>query len=178
MAETTVQKLAELVGTPVDTLLTQMRDAGLPHKAADEGVSDEQKQQLLAHLRKSHGGAEAEPKKITLTRKTTTTIKTTGTSGKAKTVAVEVRKKRTYVKREVLEAEEREREEQERLEAERIAAEEAARKAAEEARRQAEEEAAKWNTGVVVEREGDIRSFDKSEKSRSKLRAYMNKEQW
>lgn len=143
MAETTVQKLAELVGTPVDTLLTQMSDAGLPHKAADEGVSDEQKQQLLAHLRKSHGGAEAEPKKITLTRKTTSTIKTTGTSGKAKTVAVEVRKKRTYVKREVLEAEEREREEQERLEAERIAAEDAARKAAEEARRQADEDAAR-----------------------------------
>lgn len=142
MAQTTVQKLAELVGTPVDTLLTQMRDAGLPHKAADEGVSDEQKQQLLAHLRKSQGGAEAEPKKITLTRKTTSTIKTTGSSGKAKTVAVEVRKKRTYVKREVLEAEEREREEQERLEAERIAAEEAARKAAEESRQQADEQAA------------------------------------
>jgi len=142
MAQTTVQKLAELVGTPVDTLLTQMRDAGLPHKAADEGVSDEQKQQLLAHLRKAQGGADAEPKKITLTRKTTSTIKTTGSSGKAKTVAVEVRKKRTYVKREVLEAEEREREEQERLEAERIAAEEAARKAAEEARQQAEEQAA------------------------------------
>ena len=143
MAETTVQKLAELVVTPVDTLLTQMRDAGLPHKAADEGVSDEQKQQLLGHLRKSHGGAEAEPKKITLTRKTTSTIKTTGTSGKAKTVAVEVRKKRTYVKREVLEAEEREREEQERLEAERIAAEEAASKMAEEARRKADEDAAR-----------------------------------
>jgi translation initiation factor IF-2 len=143
MAETTVQKLAEQVGTPVDTLLAQMRDAGLPHKAADEGVSDEQKHQLLGHLRKSHGGAEAEPKKITLTRKTTTTIKTTGTSGKAKTVAVEVRKKRTYVKREVLEAEEREREEQERLEAERIVAEEAARKVAEESRRQADEDAAR-----------------------------------
>ncbi|MCK5873176.1 MAG: translation initiation factor IF-2 [Alcanivoracaceae bacterium] len=143
MAETTVQKLAELVGTPVDTLLTQMRDAGLPHKTADEGVSDEQKQQLLAHLRKSHGAADAEPKKITLTRKTTTTIKTTGNSGKSKTVAVEVRKKRTYVKREVLEAEEREREEQERIEAERIAAEEAARKADEEARHKANEEAAR-----------------------------------
>ena len=45
-------------------------------------------------------------------------------------------------------------------------------------REQAEEEAAKWNTGVVVEREGAVRSFDKSEKSQSKLRAYMNKEQW
>ena len=45
-------------------------------------------------------------------------------------------------------------------------------------REQAEEEATKWNTGVVVEREGEIRSFDSSEKSRAKLRAYMNKEQW
>ena len=45
-------------------------------------------------------------------------------------------------------------------------------------REQAEEEAAKWNTGVVVEREGAVRSFDKSEKSQSKLRAYLNKEQW
>jgi translation initiation factor IF-2 len=143
MAETTVQKLAELVGTPVDTLLTQMRDAGLPHVSADDGVSDEQKQQLLGHLRKAHGAAEAEPKKITLKRKTTTTIKTTGTSGKAKTVAVEVRQKRTYVKREVLEAEAREREEAERLEAERLAAEEAARKVAEEARRKADEEEAR-----------------------------------
>jgi translation initiation factor IF-2 len=143
MAETTVQKLAELVGTPVDTLLTQMRDAGLPHASADDGVSDEQKQQLLSHLRKAHGAADAEPKKITLQRKTTTTIKTTGTSGKAKTVAVEVRQKRTYVKREVLEAEAREREEAERLEAERLAAEEAARKAAEEARRKADDEAAR-----------------------------------
>lgn len=43
---------------------------------------------------------------------------------------------------------------------------------------QAEEEAAKWNTGIVVEREGDVRSFDKSEKTRAKLRSYMNKEQW
>ncbi|PKM22917.1 MAG: translation initiation factor IF-2 [Gammaproteobacteria bacterium HGW-Gammaproteobacteria-14] len=140
MAETTVQKLAELVGTPVATLLTQMSDAGLPHKGADDLVSDEQKQHLLLHLRKSHGAADAEPKKITLKRKTTSTIKTTGASGKAKTVAVEVRKKRTYVKREVLEAEEREREEQERLEAERIEAEAAARKAEEEARAKAAEE--------------------------------------
>src|SRR5690606_24569385 len=110
---------------------------------AADMVSDDQKQQLLSHLRKAQGGADAEPKKITLTRKTTSTIKTTGSSGKAKTVAVEVRKKRTYVKREVLEAEERERQEQERLEAERIAAEEAARKAEEEARRKADEEEAR-----------------------------------
>ncbi|MDF1822862.1 MAG: translation initiation factor IF-2 [Alcanivoracaceae bacterium] len=135
MAETTVKKLADLVGTPVDTLLTQMNEAGLPHKDAAEAVSDEQKQTLLAHLRKSHGAADTEPKKITLKRKSTSTIKTTGASGKAKTVAVEVRKKRTYVKREVLEEQERQRQEEERA-----AAEEAARKAEEEARKKAEEE--------------------------------------
>ena len=141
MAETTVEKLAQLVGTPLDVLLTQMQDAGLPHTSGDENVSDEQKTQLLSHLRKAHGGADiAEPKKITLKRKTTGTLKTTGSAGKSRTVAVEVRKKRTYVKREVLEAEEREREEQARLEAERLAAEEAARQAEEEARRRAAEE--------------------------------------
>ena len=148
MTETTVQKLAETVGTPVETLLTQMREAGLPHESENDQVSDEQKQQLLAHLQVSHGAAEAVPGKITLKRKTSTTIKTSTSAGKAKTVAVEVRKKRTYVKREVLEAEEREREEQARLEAERLAAEEAARLAAAEAekaeasRREAERRAA------------------------------------
>lgn len=137
MAETTVKNLADVVGTPVDKLLTQMKEAGLPHVDADALVNDEQKQTLLSHLRKSHGSADADPKKITLKRKTQSTIKTTGSSGKAKTVAVEVRKKRTYVKREVLEEQEREREEQERLEAEAIAAEAAARVAAEEAARKA-----------------------------------------
>ena len=142
MAETTVKKLADIVGTPVEKLLSQMKDAGLPHGDASEVVSDEQKQQLLAHLRKSHGAADTEAKKITLKRKSTSTIKTTGAAGKSKTVNVEVRKKRTYVKRETLE-------EQEREEAERKAAEEAARLAEEEkrqaeeaAKRQAEEEAA------------------------------------
>ncbi|HBL86890.1 MAG TPA: translation initiation factor IF-2, partial [Alcanivorax sp.] len=107
MAETTVKKLADVVGIPVDTLLTQMKEAGLPHTDAGEGVSDEQKQQLLAHLRKSHGAQDAEPKKITLKRRSTSTIKTTGAAGKAKTVNVEVRKKRTYVKRAAVEEEER-----------------------------------------------------------------------
>ena len=137
MAETTVKKLADVVGIPVDTLLTQMKEAGLPHTDAGEGVSDEQKQQLLAHLRKSHGAQDAEPKKITLKRRSTSTIKTTGAAGKAKTVNVEVRKKRTYVKRAAVE-------EEERLEQERLAAEEQARIEAEEAaKRKAEEEEAK-----------------------------------
>jgi len=74
MAETTVKKLADIVGTPVEKLLSQMKDAGLPHGDASEVVSDEQKQQLLAHLRKSHGAADTEAKKITLKRKSTSTM--------------------------------------------------------------------------------------------------------
>lgn len=101
MAEVTVKQLAGVVGTPVERLLGQMNEAGLPHKSGDEKVNDEQKQVLLAFLKRSHGesAAEAAPNKITLKRKTTTTI-TTGTGGGKKAVNIEVRKKRTYVKRE------------------------------------------------------------------------------
>jgi translation initiation factor IF-2 len=98
MAQVTVQQLAEVVGASVDRLLTQMGEAGLPHKKADEAVSDEDKQTLLAYLKRSHGESTKAPKKITLKRKTISTLKTSGSQGK-KTVNVEVRKKRTYVKR-------------------------------------------------------------------------------
>lgn len=143
MVDTTVKTLAESIGMPADLLITQMKEAGLPHSSADDVVTEEQKQQLLAHLRGGEGASSAEPKQITLRRKSSSTIRTKGASGKAKTVAVEVRKKRTYVKRSAIE--EQEKAEQERLEQERIAAEEAARKEAEEAaaRKKAEEEAAR-----------------------------------
>ncbi len=98
MAEVTVEQLAKTVGTDPDKLLSQMKDAGLPHKKADEGVSDDDKRTLLAHLKRSHGTEEAAPRKITLKRKSVSTLKTGGSSGK-RTVNVEVRKKRTYVKR-------------------------------------------------------------------------------
>ena len=98
MAEVTVEQLAKTVGTDPDKLLSQMKDAGLPHKKADEGVSDDDKRTLLAHLKRSHGSEEAAPRKITLKRKSVSTLKTGGSSGK-RTVNVEVRKKRTYVKR-------------------------------------------------------------------------------
>src|SRR5690606_1236473 len=86
------------LGAPVERLLKQMQEAGLKHKTADAVVSDEEKQKLLDYLKTSHGEAGGEPKKITLQRKTTTTLKT-GSGSARKTVNVEVRKKRTYVKR-------------------------------------------------------------------------------
>lgn len=96
MAEVTVSQLAEVVGASVDRLLKQMAEAGLPHSAPDETVTDEEKQKLLAYLKSLHGDkSSTTPKKITLRRKTVSTLKTGG----KKTVNVEVRKKRTYVKR-------------------------------------------------------------------------------
>ncbi|MEH6562241.1 MAG: translation initiation factor IF-2, partial [Marinobacter sp.] len=95
MAEVTVKQLAEDVGAPVDRLLKQIVEAGLKARSEGDSVSSDEKQQLLAYLRQTHGEAGAEPNKITLKRKTTTTLK----AGKAKTVNVEVRKRRTYVKR-------------------------------------------------------------------------------
>ncbi len=97
MAEVTVSELAKSVGASVDRLLSQMKDAGLEHQSPDSLVSDEEKQKLLSFLKSSHGEASEAPRKITLKRKTTTTLKT----GNKKTVNVEVRKKRTYVKRNV-----------------------------------------------------------------------------
>ncbi len=98
MAQVTVQQLAEVVGAPADRLLTQMKEAGLPHTKVDEAVSNEDKQTLLAFLKRSHGESTSAPKRITLKRKTISTLRTPGSQGR-KTVNVEVRKKRTYVKR-------------------------------------------------------------------------------
>ncbi|MDX2348851.1 MAG: translation initiation factor IF-2 [Porticoccus sp.] len=96
MAEVTVSELAKVVGASVDRLLSQMQEAGLSHNSADATVDDEEKQKLLAYLKGLHGEASREPKQITLKRKTVSTLKT---GAGRKTVNVEVRKKRTYVKR-------------------------------------------------------------------------------
>ena len=95
MAEVTVNELAKTVGASVDRLLLQMKEAGLSHTSADAIVSDEEKQVLLGYLKSLHGDKTGEPKKIVLRRKTMSTLK----SGNKKTVNIEVRKKRTYVKR-------------------------------------------------------------------------------
>jgi translation initiation factor IF-2 len=95
MAEVTVTELAKIVGASVDRLLMQMKEAGLNHSSADANVSDEEKQTLLAYLKGLHGENTGEPKKITLRRKTVSTLR----SANRKTVNIEVRKKRTYIKR-------------------------------------------------------------------------------
>jgi translation initiation factor IF-2 len=133
MAEVTVKELAQVVGTPLERLLQQMQEAGLPQTSADQRVSDEEKQALLAYLKNSHGGETAgEPRKITLKRKTVSTLRVAG----SKTVNVEVRKKKTYVKRDPVDLEA----ERQREASELRAAEDARQAAVEaEARRKSEE---------------------------------------
>ncbi|GJM09492.1 MAG: hypothetical protein DHS20C11_17680 [Lysobacteraceae bacterium] len=151
-SQVTVRQLADVLGLEVDVLLRQFAGAGIDITDPDAGVSNTQKQKLLDFLRKSHGKLEsAGPRKVTLKRKTVSELRVPGAAGRTKTVNVEVRQKRTYVKRSVvaeqhtddpdreaaqkaLEATrmEREKEENERLAAER------AREEAEQAERDAE----------------------------------------
>lgn len=100
MADVTVTQLAETTNTTVERLLQQLKEAGLAQTDASDLVSEQEKQTLLAHIKSSHGeDAEAAPKKITLKRRTLSTLKTGGSSGRGRTVNVEVRKKRTYVRK-------------------------------------------------------------------------------
>ena len=100
MAEVTVKELAEVVGIAVDRLLVQLSESGLPHNAANEHINDEDKARLLSHLRRLHGKGDAEssaPKKISLKRKSVQELKISS-QGRKKTVTVEVRKRRTFVR--------------------------------------------------------------------------------
>ena len=145
MTEVTVRQFADVVGLPVERLLAQLDEAGLSISGADDTISDKEKMQLLSYLRKSHGKSEAltvsQPKKVTLKRRSHSELRTTSPRGSgSKTVSVEVRKKRTYVKRADLMAEEQDRLKQEAEEKAKLLAEREAKQEAErEALRRAEE---------------------------------------
>jgi translation initiation factor IF-2 len=150
MANVTAKQLSEVIGISVDKLLDQLATAGVQVKGTDDPISDEDKMKLLESLRSSHGKEEdAGPKKITLRRKSKSELRVAGSSGRnvtTKTINVEVRKKRTYVRRSEVVAEEEklqqqaeaEVEEQSRLEQQK--AEEEARQVEEAAQAQAEAE--------------------------------------
>ncbi|MGD8617649.1 MAG: translation initiation factor IF-2 [Gammaproteobacteria bacterium] len=176
MTEVTVKQFAEVVGVPTDRLLTQLGEAGLDISDENATISDSEKTTLLEFLRQSHGKRSAlsvgGASKITLKRKTQSELRATVPAGRgpvgrgalrtarpeAKTVTVEVRKKRTYVKRADLVAEEQERLEQEAEEKARLRAEEEARNEAvrlerEAARKKLEEEKAAEEARLKAERE-------------------------
>ena len=151
MPEVTVRQFADVVGVEVEKLQEQLVDAGLANKGPDDTINDDEKSSLLAHLRNKHGKTEnPDSKKITLKRKTVSELKVPVSSSgrnkpRTKTVNVEVRKKRTYIKRAVLEenaaAELAERQAQEEAEKARLAAEEQARVDAEAKAKEAAEQA-------------------------------------
>ena len=165
MADVTVTQFAHVLRVPVERLLSQLDEAGIDVTGADDTISDDAKLELLTHLRRAHGRKDASastPRKITLKRKSQSEIRLSSGQGRSRTVSVEVRRKRTYIKRDVLEEQARKKQEEldarraenlerqradaervaeaEREERERKAAAEEARLAAEQSRIQAEQE--------------------------------------
>ncbi len=160
MTDSTVSKLASEINTPVDRLIQQFQEVGLT-KGAESSVTEEEKQQLLNHLQSQHGADVSAPTRMTLRRSTKKTLSVGGN----KAVNVEVRKKRTYVKRSAVEeAARKEAEEKARIEAEQHAAEEAKRKAEEDAqRKQAEAEAAQRKAEEDAKRKADAEAKRKAD---------------
>ncbi len=180
MTDVTVRQFADVVGLPVERLMVQLDEAGLKISGADDIISDAEKMQLLSYLRKSHGKTDSlsvsQPKKVTLRRKSHTELRTPVSRGSAaKTVSVEVRKKRTYVKRAELVAEEQARQEKEANEKARLLAEREARLQAErDALRRAEEEAARKAAEEVkraedAKRRQEEEALRKADEERKKL---------
>ena len=201
MADVTVVQFAEVLHVPVERLLSQLDEAGIDVAGAHDTISDDAKLELLTHLRRTHGRKDAgalAPRRITLKRKSQSEIRLSSGQGRSRTVSVEVRRKRTYVKRDVLEeqarkqqealdahrsaeiAEQRDEaekvEEAERAEQERKAAEDA-RRAAEEARLKAEQEQRELEARRIAASEESKRRKDEEarrlaeEERRSKERA-------
>jgi len=183
MAEVTVSQFAEVLKVPVEKLLTQLDEAGISVSGADDVISDESKMELLTHLRRAHGRQEdaAAPRKITLKRKAQQEIKVASVQGRARTVSVEVRAKKTYLNRTVLEEEQRQRqdeldrvrqaEEAVRLEAEKLEAEKRdgerleRERLEQEVRRRAEEEA-RARADDEASRQSETRDRDRLERER------------
>jgi len=190
MADVTVAQFAEVLKVPVDKLLTQLDEAGITVKGSDDRISDEAKLELLTFLRRSHGqddtpATAAAPRKITLKRKSQSELKLSGSQGRSRTVNVEVRRKRTYIKRDVLEKQaqdeqdvlDRQRQEEEdRVKAEALAVEQAAvekeaaakreveaREQEQQAQKDAEEEARKTAEKAVTDAAEEKTRLEKAE---------------
>lgn len=164
MSNLTVKDLAKAVGTPIDTLIDQLKDAGIKVKTGSDELTNEQKTTLLNHLQSSHGSGTGEPKRITLRRSEKSTLKMSS-GGKSSTVKVEVRKKRTYIKRSAVEAEAAKKALEEQKAAEEQAAKEAAEAAAEEARVKAQEAELK----AQAEKESEVAAAKETEEESAQI---------
>ncbi|GGP41423.1 translation initiation factor IF-2 [Shewanella algicola] len=165
MADTSVEKLAAEVGKSVERLIEQFSDAGIKKQQKDS-VSEQEKQQLLDFLKKQHG-ADSAPTKMTLQRKTVSTLSVASTGGQSKDVKVEVRKKRTFVKRDDADlAKQAELEAQEKAKAEAEA--EAKAKAEAEAKAKA---AAEAKADAEAKKKAEAEAKVKSEKTKAEPKA-------
>ncbi len=187
MAEVTVSQFAEVLKVPVDKLITQLDEAGIKVSGADDVISDEAKMELLTHLRRAHGRQEdtAAPRKITLKRKAQQEIKVASVQGRARTVSVEVRAKKTYLNRTVLEEEQRQRQDDidrqrqsedavrldaERKEAERRDSDRLERERLEQEARQKAEEEARQRAAEESARQNETRDRERAERERSETK--------
>ena len=202
MADVTVSQFAEVLKVPVDKLIAQLDEAGIKVKGSDDKISEDAKLELLTHLRRSHGqddtpATAAAPRKITLKRKSQSELKLSGAQGRSRTVNVEVRRKRTYIKRDVLEKqaqdeqdaldsqrlEEENRIKAEALEKERLEAEKEnaakreveAREKEEQAQKSAEDEARKLSEKAVTDAAEEKTRIEKAEAD-ARIRRTKDKE--
>lgn len=207
MSKVTVEQLAEVLGVDVTRLVAQLNDAGIDASSGTDPVSNEDKKRLLAHLRASHGKVDSDasaPKKVTLKRKTVSELRVAGSGPRAatRTVNVEVRKKRTYVKREVVQEQmgveysdreeakklleesragraEEERKREETLEKARQLKEAEERKSVEELERKAAEEKQRRDEEEKTRLEAKQRADDEREKRREEEKARKaDEEKW
>jgi translation initiation factor IF-2 len=184
MADVTIAQFADVLKVPVDRLIAQLDQAGIVVSSPQDMISEEAKLELLTHLRRSHGSGEGSaPSRITLKRKTQSELKLAGNQGRARTVNVEVRQKRTYIKRDVLEGQARV--QQEQLDAQRREAEEAQRALTEKAeaerrererieaenRRRVEEEQARKKAQEEARRLAEQRATEDAERDRQRRSA-------
>ena len=183
MSDVTVEQFAEVLKVTVDKLLAQLEEAGIRVDGPKGNISEDAKHELLTHLRKAHGKAEdgGAPRKITLRRKAQSEIKVAAPMGKARTVSVEVRRQRTYIKRDVLEEQARVAQEEldrqrETEDAERLAAEarlkqdveqrEQQRREREESERRSAEENSRRAAEEQTRREAEQKAREQAEKER------------
>jgi translation initiation factor IF-2 len=188
MAEVTVAQFAEVLKVPVDKLLSQLDEAGIKVSGSDDPISDDAKLELLTHLRRSHGQEEsaagdAAPRRITLKRKSQSELRLSGAQGRSRTVNVEVRKKRTYIKRDVLEQkaqqeqeelDRKRKEEEDRIEAERLA-QERLKLEKEQAARHEEEERQKAEQARISAEEDARKAADQAAAAAAEEKARLEK---
>ena len=183
MSDVTVAQFAEVLKVPVDRLLVQLESAGIPVSGPQALISDEAKLELLTHLRRAHGASEptsksqvgvSAPRKITLARKSQSELKQASNQGRARTVNVEVRHKKTYIKRDVLEEQNKQlQDEVDHKRKEQEAAEQAERDRVEAARRESERMEAENRRRIEDEAQRLLKQHERADEERGNQRGIV-----